>query len=65
MVPWAGGEEPTVGQAGDLAVAHVPVPHSYVAANWPLTAAAASASGSDVAVAGRCGLAVYNRATER
>jgi hypothetical protein len=52
-------------QGGDLTVVHVAVPHSYAAANWPLTRSAVSASGSDVAVAGRHGLAVYNRASER
>lgn len=65
--PWASGDasEPAVGQMGDLTVAHVPLPHSYVAANWPVLRAAVSASGSDIAVAGRHGLAVLHRATER
>ncbi len=65
--PWASGDasEPAVGQVGDLTVAHVPLPHGYIAANWPVLRAAVSASGSDIAVAGRHGLAVMHRATER
>ncbi|GLC73770.1 hypothetical protein PLESTF_001417100 [Pleodorina starrii] len=67
VMHWAAGDvvEPAVGQVGDLTVAHVPVPHSYVVANWPLQRSAMSASGTDIAVAGRNGLAVYNRPTER
>ncbi|KXZ55895.1 hypothetical protein GPECTOR_2g1446 [Gonium pectorale] len=67
VVPWATGDgnEPAVGQVGDLTVSHVPVPYSYVSSNWPLQHCAVSASGSDVAVAGKNGLAVYNRVTER
>ncbi|GBF93019.1 hypothetical protein Rsub_05630 [Raphidocelis subcapitata] len=51
--------------ANDLAAVHVPLPASYLAANWPLVHAAASPSGGDVAVSGRRGLAVYSRRTER
>ncbi|PNH03537.1 Protein RIC1, partial [Tetrabaena socialis] len=69
IVPWdtggAEGSEPTVGQVGDLTVSHVPLPYSYAMSNWPMQRSAMSASGSDIAVAGRNGLAVYNRASER
>ncbi|GIL70747.1 hypothetical protein Vretifemale_1461 [Volvox reticuliferus] len=67
VMPWAAGDvaEPTVSQMGDLTVSHLPVPHSYVSANWPLQRSAISASGTDIAVAGRNGLAVYNRPSER
>lgn len=56
---------PFLTQVSDLTVSHVPVPHTYVVANWPLQRSAISASGTDIAVAGRNGLAVYNRPTER
>lgn len=48
-------------QVGDLMVAHVALPQSYLASNWPLVRAAVSSSGADIAVAGRQGLAVYSR----
>ncbi|KIY91851.1 hypothetical protein MNEG_16112, partial [Monoraphidium neglectum] len=53
------------GAANDLSAFHVPLPAGYVAAGWPLVHAAASASGADVAVSGRRGLAVYGRHAER
>ncbi len=51
--------------ANDLAVHHVLLPTTYLASNWPLTHAAVSANGLDIAVAGRQGLALYSRQTER
>lgn len=38
---------------------------AYAAANWPLSHAALSADGADVAVAGTRGLAVYSRRSAR
>jgi hypothetical protein len=53
------------GKGSDLTVTHIPLPQSYMAANWPVRHVALSASGGDVAVAGRAGLALYNRAADR
>jgi hypothetical protein len=56
--------DPTSG-ANDLAVHHVLLPTAYLASNWPLSHAAVSANGLDIAVAGRQGLALYSRQAER
>ncbi len=40
-------------------------PGQYLAANWPIAHAAVSANGANLAVAGRRGLAVYSRLSER
>lgn len=44
---------------------HVQLPHLYITSNWPLQHVALSESGADIAVAGRRGLALYNRPTEK
>ncbi len=49
----------------DLTVHHVQLPVSYLNSNWPLTHAAVSSNGMDIAVAGRQGLALYSRQSER
>ena len=51
--------------SSDLALHHVPLPAAYVNANWPLSYAAISRSGLDIAAACRRGLALYNRKSER
>ncbi|KAL6757945.1 hypothetical protein V8C86DRAFT_1595659 [Haematococcus lacustris] len=49
----------------DLLVSHLVLPHAYISANWPLLHTAVSPSGLDIAVAGRRGLALFNRPAER
>lgn len=49
----------------DLTMTHVQLPHLYITSNWPLQHVALSESGADIAVAGRRGLALYNRPTEK
>lgn len=49
----------------DLTVHHLKPPSSYLIANWPLAHAALSPDGVDLAVAGRCGLALYSRRSAR
>lgn len=46
-------------------VQHLRPPAAYLADNWPLRHAALSADGTDVAVAGARGLALYNRRSAR
>ena len=48
-----------------LTVHHLKPPPSYVAANWPLSHAALSPDGVDIAVAGQKGLALYSRRSAR
>eukprot|EP00798_Chlamydomonas_sp_ICE-L_P031739 gene31739-6939_t len=55
----------TGGPGNDLSVSHVMVPLQYISANWPVTHVAISGSGLDIAVAGRRGLALYSRASDR
>lgn len=69
--PWAIMSDPNAdtaangGSSSDLALTHVPLPAAYIAANWPLSHVAVGAGGADIAVAGRNGVALYSRATER
>jgi hypothetical protein len=65
MAGMEGGAEHGALSSSDLSVAHVPLPHSYISTNWPVTHAAVSGSGMDMAVAGRRGLALYSRASDR
>lgn len=58
-----GGRAPP--QAADLGVVHLRLPAQYLAANWPLSHAALSADGMDIAVSGRHGLALYSRRSAR
>lgn len=44
---------------------HLPIPHSYLAANWPIQHVAVSRDGSQLAIAGERGLALYNMTTVR
>lgn len=51
--------------ANDLSISHVQLPLSYMGPNWPLLHCAVSPSGMDIVVAGRRGLALYNRPAHR
>eukprot|EP00899_Mesostigma_viride_P007295 jgi/Mesvir1/16567/Mv10107-RA.1 len=44
----------------ELQVQHLLVPYSYMATNWPLQHVAANDDSTDIAVAGRNGVALYN-----
>lgn len=56
----------TAASSSDLQVHHVPLPASYLTAAWPLLHVAVSCDGSsDIAVAGRQGLLVFNRRQDR
>lgn len=61
----AAGNASAAPHAADLGVVHLQPPAPYVAANWPLSHAALSADGMDIAVAGRNGLALYSRRSAR
>ena len=60
-LPGAGGQANSASQSADLRVIHLRLPAPYLAANWPLSHAALSSDGMDIAVAGRYGLALYSR----
>ena len=47
--------------SNDLEVAHVLAPHAFLANSWPLRSVAVSSDALDVAVAGKQGLALYDR----
>lgn len=51
--------------SNDLVVHHIPLPSAYLSANWPVLHAAISPNGLDIAVAGRRGLALYSRSSDR
>ena len=62
------GPEPSESQqqAGpQLRVQHIKVPQQYMSARYPLTHAAISPDGMDVAVAGTLGLGLYSRRSSR
>ena len=59
------GDAAAAPHAADLGVVHLQLPAPYLAANWPLSHAALSADGMDIAVAGRHGLALYSRRSAR
>ena len=61
----AAGQATSLPQSADLRVIHLRLPAPYLAANWPLSHAALSSDGMDIAVAGRYGLALYSRRTAR
>ncbi len=61
----AAGQASSLPQSADLRVIHLRLPAPYLAANWPLSHAALSSDGMDIAVAGRYGLALYSRRTAR
>jgi hypothetical protein len=63
--PGATGRAGSAPQSADLRVIHLRLPAPYLAANWPLSHAALSSDGMDIAVAGRYGLALYSRRTAR
>lgn len=69
--PWAILSDPNNdaaangGSSSDLTLTHVPLPAAYIAANWPLAHVAVAAGGTDIAVAGRHGVALYSRTAER
>ena len=48
-----------------LTVRHIQAPQEYISENWPFRVAAVSSDGSDIAMAGRHGLAVYSRRTQK
>ncbi|KAK9798509.1 hypothetical protein WJX73_005261 [Symbiochloris irregularis] len=56
-----GGES----EAASLMVQHLRPPAAYIGANWPLSVAALSSDGLDVAVAGLRGMALYSRRSAR
>ncbi len=60
-LPGTGGQANSASQSADLRVIHLRLPAPYLAANWPLSHAALSSDGMDIAVAGRYGLALYSR----
>lgn len=62
---WGFGPGDDSGSGSDLLVRYVPLPASYISANWPIKHAAVSASGMDIVVAGVQGLATYSRHSER
>jgi len=64
-LPGAAGQASSAPQSADLRVIHLRLPAPYLAANWPLSHAALSSDGMDIAVAGRYGLALYSRRTAR
>jgi hypothetical protein len=49
----------------EIAWRHLPIPQSYLASSWPIEHAAVSRDGSQLAIAGKRGLALYNTATTR
>ena len=63
--PGAARQASSAPQSADLRVIHLRLPAPYLAANWPLSHAALSSDGMDIAVAGRYGLALYSRRTAR
>ena len=64
-LPGAGAQANSASQSADLRVIHLRLPAPYLAANWPLSHAALSSDGMDIAVAGRYGLALYSRRSAR
>ena len=53
-------------QAGpQLGVQHIRVPQQYISARYPLTHAAISPDGMDIAIAGTRGLGLYSRRSSR
>jgi WD40 repeat protein len=49
----------------EIAWRHLPIPQSYLASSWPIEHAAVSRDGSQLAIAGKRGLALYNTTTTR
>lgn len=64
-LPGTAGQGSAAPQSADLRVIHLRLPAPYLTANWPLSHAALSSDGMDIAVAGRYGLALYSRRSAR
>ena len=54
-----------VGGRGGLSVHHAMLPHSYVAACWPVRTVSVAAGALDIAVAGRRGFVLHDRRSGR
>ncbi len=59
------GEGAARAGGSELQLTHLLLPPQYLAVNWPVRHVAVGATGADIAVAGRCGLALYSRAQDR
>eukprot|EP01025_Chloroclados_australasicus_P021160 TRINITY_DN22203_c0_g1_i1.p1 TRINITY_DN22203_c0_g1~~TRINITY_DN22203_c0_g1_i1.p1 ORF type:complete len:1189 (-),score=213.62 TRINITY_DN22203_c0_g1_i1:1664-5230(-) len=49
----------------ELVIQHLCPPLAYISQNWPLQCMSISGDGDDIAVAGKNGLAIYNRSNEK
>jgi len=61
----SGGGDSGEAEPPEITWRHLPIPQSYLTANWPVQHVAVSRDGSQLAIAGERGVALYNMTTAR